>query len=241
VLPEPLHGDAVLTSMAGVKADQGSEHAWALLLSLTRGIHHSVRRQQQRQWKGSGRVVLRGGTLGIVGLGGFGTGMATKAAGFGMNVLAIDLVRTEAPACVDELRPATRDNLHDLLGRSDAVMIACPLTRQTRGLIGADELAAMRPTAYLVHVTRGGIVDERALLEALTEERIAGAAIDVTAEEPLPEDSPLWEAPNLVITSHQAAGSQHGQRQMFEFVRDNLRRYLAGEPLVNVVDVERGF
>lgn len=98
----------------------------------------------------------------------------------------------------------------------------------------------MKSSAFLVHVTRGGIIDEQALVQALVEKRIAGAAIDVTAEEPLPSDSPLWEAPNLIITSHQAAGSQHGQRQMFESVRDNLRRYLAGEPLVNVVDVARG-
>ncbi|HCL30125.1 MAG TPA: hypothetical protein DIC52_17025 [Candidatus Latescibacteria bacterium] len=242
LLPEPCHGDAVLTSMAGVKADQGSEHAWALLLSLTRGIHLSVQRQQAKQWQGGGpRVVLRGSTLGIVGLGGFGTGMARKATGFGMPVLAVDLLRTDRPTGVDELQPATTENLHALLRRSDAVMIACPLTRLTQGMIGAAELASMKSSAFLVHVTRGGIIDEQALVQALVEKRIAGAAIDVTAEEPLPSDSPLWEAPNLIITSHQAAGSQHGQRQMFESVRDNLRRYLAGEPLVNVVDVARGF
>ena len=186
-------------------------------------------------------MVLQGGMLGIVGLGGFGTGMAAKAAGFGMRVLAVDLVRRDRPDCVAELMPATRENLHDLLRRSDAVMVACPLTEQTRGLIGREELAAMKESAFLVHVTRGGIVDEEALMAALEGGGIAGAALDVCAEEPLPEASPLWAAPNLIITPHRAASSQHGRRQVFAFFRENLRRYLHGEPLVNVVDLERGF
>jgi phosphoglycerate dehydrogenase-like enzyme len=241
MLPEPALDGVVLTSMAGVKADQGSEHAWALLLSLSRGIHHSVLHQQDRTWRGGPAVVLRGATLGIVGLGGFGTGMARKAAGFDMRVLAVDLVRRERPEFVDELRPSTPEDLHDLLRRSDVVMIACPLTRSTLGLIGHEQFAVMRESAFFVHVTRGGIVDEQALMEALRAGRIAGAALDVCAEEPLPPDSPLWETPNLIITSHQSASSQHGHRQMFEFARDNLRRYLNGEPLLNVVDPERGF
>lgn len=186
-------------------------------------------------------MVLKGGTLGIVGLGGFGMGMAEKGAGFGMRVLAVDLVRRDKPDCVAELMPATRENLHDLLRRSDAVMIACPLTKQTRGLIGQEELVAMKESAFLVHVTRGGIVDEEALIEALEGGGIAGAALDVCAEEPLPAESPLWGTTNLIITPHRAAGSQHGRRQVFAFFRENLRRYLHGEPLVNVVDLERGF
>ena len=242
VLPEPCVGEeVVLTSMAGVKADQGSEHAWALLLALSRGIHRSVLSQERREGKGGGAVVLKGGTLGIVGLGGCGMGMAEKGAGFGMRVLAVDLVRREKPDCVAELMPATRENLHDLLRRSDAVMVACPLTKETRSLIGREELAAMKESAFLVHVTRGGIVDEEALMAALEDGGIAGAALDVCAEEPLPAASPLWAAPNLIITPHRAASSQHGRRQMFEFFCENLRRYLSGEPLVNVVDLERGF
>ena len=131
--------------------------------------------------------------------------------------------------------------MHDLLRRSDAVMVACPLTKETRSLIGREELAAMKESAFLVHVTRGGIVDEEALMAALEDGGIAGAALDVCAEEPLPAASPLWAAPNLIITPHRAASSQHGRRQMFEFFCENLRRYLHGEPLVNVVDLARGF
>jgi len=131
--------------------------------------------------------------------------------------------------------------LHDLLRRSDAAMIGCPLIPETYHLIGPAELACMKPSAYLINVTRGGIIDEPALASALREGRLAGAGLDVCEQEPLPPDSPLWEAPNLILTPHQAGASQHRPRKTFEFFRDNLRRYLSGQPLLNVVDKKRGF
>jgi phosphoglycerate dehydrogenase-like enzyme len=150
-------------------------------------------------------------------------------------------VRLEPPAGVEEVRSPTSTNLHWLLAAADAVIVGCPLTADTRHMIGADELAAMKETAYLICVSRGGIIVEDALADALGSGGIAGAGLDVVETEPLGADSPLWDAPNLILTPHRAGASQHRPRKTFEFFRDNLGRYLRGEPLVNVVDKRRGF
>src|SRR5262249_37403748 len=152
---------------AGTHASQGAEHAWALLLALARGVPQFIRSQLRREWRGTRVVELRGGTLGILGMGGFGNEIARRAAGYDMTVLALDPVRSEPPAGVAELRRPTPEALHDKLARSDAVMVACPKTAETTGLIGAAQLAAMKPTAFLICVSRGGIVDEVALAGAL--------------------------------------------------------------------------
>lgn len=233
--------DVIVTGMAGLYAPQGGEHAWAFLLSLTRGIPQAVAARSKRRRHGHSPITLVGTTLGVIGMGGFGTEIVRRSAGYGMKVITIDPVRTEAPAGVAELKPASTENLHALLRRSDAVVIACPRTPETYHLIGRPELEMMKPTAYIINVTRGGIVDEDALAEALTSGGIAGAGIDVTEQEPLQEDSPLWDAPNLILTPHTAGGSQHRPREQFEFFSEQLKRYLVGEPLRNVVDKKRGY
>jgi phosphoglycerate dehydrogenase-like enzyme len=186
-------------------------------------------------------VELQGGTLGIIGMGGFGCEIARRAAGYDMTVLALDPVRSDPPEGVVELRPPTREALLDLLARSDAVMVACPRTAETTNLIGAAELEAMKPTAFLVCVTRGGIVDEPALVEALRQGKLAGAGLDVFECEPLPPESPLWDLENVILTTHVAGASQHRPQRVYDLFRENLRRYVAGEPLLNVVDKRRGF
>ncbi len=242
LFPEIVESDVTVTNMAGIYAPQGGEHAWALLLALTRGIHQSVRSQAEHRWGNSGpRIELAGGTLGIVGLGGFGIETAQRAQGYNMEIIALDPMRTDKPDYIAELKPAGREDLHDLLRRSDAVVIACPRTPETYHLIGRDEFAQMKDTAYLVNVTRGGIIDEPALIEALESGQIAGAGLDVCEEEPLPPDNPLWDAPNLIITPHSAGGSQQRPRKTFEFFCANLERYLKGEELLNIVDKGRGF
>jgi D-2-hydroxyacid dehydrogenase (NADP+) len=233
--------DVVITNMAGLYADQGAEQAWALLLALTRGIDLSVRGQDQRKWTGGRGTVLTGSTLGIIGLGGFGMNIARRALGYDMTILALDPVRQDKPDEIAELKPATRENLHDLLRRSDVVMIACPKTAETYHLIGTEELAAMKNSAYLINVTRGGIIDEPALIEALENNEIAGAGLDVCEQEPLPPENPLWDAPNLILSAHHAGSSQHRPRMVFEFFRDNLERYLKGEELVNIIGKKRGY
>jgi phosphoglycerate dehydrogenase-like enzyme len=242
LFPEIIARDEVMVSnVAGLYASQGAEHAWALLLALTRRLPEAVHNKDKRVWASGPVVELAGSTLGLIGLGGFGIEMAKRAQGYNMTILAIDPVRTEKPDYVAELKPTTRDNLHDLLRRSDVVMTACPLTQETYHLISHDELAQMKPTAYLINVTRGGIIDEPALIEALQNNQIAGAGLDVTEKEPLPPDNPLWDAPNLILTPHRAGASQHRPRMVFEFFKENLERYLNGERPRNVIDKRRGF
>ena len=130
---------------------------------------------------------------------------------------------------------------NDLCGEADVVMIACPATSETQGLIGAEQLALMKPTGIIVNIARGGIIDEPALIECLTEGRIAGAGLDVTKIEPLPEDDPLWDTPRLVITPHIAGWSNDRSRSVVQFFCENLRRYKAGEPLQNLVDQQQGY
>lgn len=242
LFPEIIERDEVaISNVAGLYASQGGEHAWALLLALTRQIPLAVQNRAQRKWESEPVIELAGMTLGIIGMGGFGMEMAKRAQGYSMTVIATDPVRTEKPDYVHELRAMNAENLHDLLQRSDVVMTACPLTAETYHLISTDELAMMKPSAYLINVTRGGIIDEPALVTALEQGQIAGAGLDVTEKEPLAADSPLWDAPNLILTPHRAGASQHRPRKIFEFFMENLERYLDGERPRNIVDKRRGF
>ena len=242
LLPEIIErAEVAVSNMAGIYAPQGGEHAWALLLALARGLHRSIRRQDRREWAAEPVFTVSGGVMGLIGLGGFGLEMVKRARGYDLTILAIDPVRTEKPEGIAELKPASKENLHDLLRRSDVVMTACPLTPETYHLIGRPELALMKPTAYLINVTRGGIIDEPALIEALQSGQIAGAGLDVCEAEPLPPDNPLWQAPNLIITPHRAGASPHRPRETFAFFYQNLARYLKGERPLNLIDKRRGF
>lgn len=242
LFPEIVARDEVaISNVAGLYASQGGEHAWALLLALARQIPTAVKNMETRQWSAGPVVEIAGMTLGIIGMGGFGVEMSKRAQGYDMQVIAIDPVRTEKPPFVHELRPFSKETLHDLLRRSDIVMTACPLTKETYHLISTEELAMMKPSAYLINVTRGGIIDEPALVDALKAGQIAGAGLDVTEKEPLALDSPLWDAPNLILTPHRAGASQHRPRKIFEFFMQNLTRYMNGEKPLNVVDKRRGY
>lgn len=239
--PAIRESDVVLTNAAGLYGTHVADQAFALLLGLTRGIHHFVRNQDNRKWGGSKSPMIEidGFKIGIVGLGGIGMQMVKRAKGFDMQVIGVDAYRTEKPDNVDELLPM--DKLSDVMSRVDVVMIACPLTEETRGLINAENMSVMQPTAYLINVARGPIVKEDDLIEILQAGKIAGAGLDVTETEPLPDDSQLWDMDNVIITPHAAGGSQHRMRRITEFFLDNLERYLNGEELKNVVDKQLGF
>jgi phosphoglycerate dehydrogenase-like enzyme len=249
LFPELIESDVILTNAAGLYASHAAEHAFALLLGLTRGIYRFAENRLERDWKGRARLTdggarprlmeIGGWTLGIIGAGGFGVEMATRGKGLKMRVTAVDAYRKEKPDCMDELWGMER--LDDLLRCSDVVMVACPLTAETRHLLNAEKLALMKPTAYLINVARGGIIDEKALIEVLQQRRIAGAGLDVFEVEPLPADSPLWDLENVILTPHAAGSSQHRPRRTVEFFCDNLRRFFAGEPLRNVADKRKGF
>jgi len=234
--PAFVASDVVLTSEKGLVGVHLADHAFALLLALTRGVATAIR---QRRW--DARIAIRnrsweldGRTAGLIGLGGTGLAIATRARGFGMRVLAVDPEPVPVPAEV-EARWGT-DRFHDLLGTSDVVFVSAPLTEQTRRLFDATAFQAMRPDSILINVSRGGIVDIDAMLAALASGQLRAAGLDVTPEEPLPAGSPLWDHPNVVITPHIAGASpRRGDRIVGRFGR-NLAHFLAGEPLEGVID-----
>ena len=219
-----------------------------MLICLARQFPKLQQAQQQRKWvnwdewvEAIGRppMGLQGMTLGVVGLGNIGTAIAERAQAFGMAVIAVDLRALAKPEYVSALW--TLDELSELLERADAVVVTVPGTPETTGMLGKDMLRHMKPSAYLLVVSRGGVVDEEELAAMLQEGRLAGAALDVARTEPLPSHSPLWSAPNLILTPHVAGKSANTTTAATEIFRDNLARYLAGQPLKNLVDKELGF
>lgn len=206
----------VWTSSAGVHATPLAEWSMFGLLAITKGLPRLLRDKEARRWDHYPVDELRGRTLLVVGLGEIGTEVARLAEAFGMNVLSV----TRREGALDEL-----------LSRAEAVVLTLPLTDETRGLFGRERLALLRRDAILVNVGRGGVVDEDALVDALREGRLRGAALDVFAQEPLPPESPLWELDNVVLSPHTAALSRHENERIVELFADNLRRYLAGDEL----------
>ena len=236
---ELVASDVLITNASGVYAPQVAAQAWALTLAIARGLPTYFRQQQEHHWEWGPLYALDGNTAGIVGLGGIGRRYAKTASALGMRVLAVDAHHPPQPEEVEAIWGM--DRLDDLLAESDVVMISCPYTADTHHLINADRLAKMKPTAILVNIARGGIVDESALVDVLKAGHLAGAGLDVTETEPLPKDSPLWDTPNLIITPHCAGLSPQRNQRMTEFFCANLRRYLAGEPLANLVDKAKGY
>jgi phosphoglycerate dehydrogenase-like enzyme len=213
------------------------------LLAFTRGFPHYMDRQRERAWAGRHGDVpldeLSGKTLLIVGLGGIGHAIAQRAAAFGMTVLATDPKVFEKPLCVAELH--TPERLDNLIPRADVVASAAPLTSQTRRLFNADRFESMKRGAVFLNVSRGGLVHTDALVAALASGHLVAAGLDVTDPEPLPSDHPLWSVPNVIITPHSAGQSPGGLRRRHELFRENLRRFAAGEMLLNIVDKHAGY
>ena len=228
-----------VTNASGLHAAPVVETAWALTLAVSRYLKHFGQCQRDHVWDQFTPYDLNHRTAGVIGLGGIGRRYAKIAAAFGMRVIAVDKHVSEKPEEVEELWPLER--LNDLCAEADVVMIACPATSETQGLIGAEQLALMKPTGIIINIARGGIIDEPALIECLNAGRIAGAGLDVTRIEPLPDDDPLWDTPRLVITPHIAGWSSDRSRSVVRFFCDNLRRYKAGEPLENLVDQQQGY
>lgn len=240
LFPALVASDVHVTNTAGLYAQAGAEQAWALLLALARGLQESMSGFTQRKWAPFPVYTVSGSSVLVLGMGGFGQEFVKRAAGYDLEILALDPVKT-SHAGVSEILSASQQNLHRLLPQVDAVVCACPLTPETYHLIGAEELAMMRTTAYLINVSRGGIIEEDALSVALQTGEIAGAGLDVAENEPLPADSPLWEAPHIILTPHRAGFSQDRHRNVVEFFCANVRRFVTGEPLQNVVDKKLGY
>lgn len=240
--PQVADMDLVLTNASGVHAIPISAHIMAFLFAFARSTHQAVRAQVERQWdRAEGRSVfeLAGRTMVLIGMGAIGERTAQIAAALGMRVLGVRRdpgIRT--PGVEAMFGP---DRLCDLLPQADFVVLTVPLTRQTRGMIGEKELRAMKQTAYIVNIGRGGTIQETALIRALREGWIAGAGLDVFEAEPLPADSPLWDMDNVILTAHYAGRTPRYEERAMAIFMDNLRRYRAGEPLRNVVDKKLGY
>jgi phosphoglycerate dehydrogenase-like enzyme/glyoxylase-like metal-dependent hydrolase (beta-lactamase superfamily II) len=235
--PELVKSKIVFTNMQRLYGPPVADQAFALLLSLTRGLREVT--PDTIWFKGEKLEELHGKTMLVVGLGGLGTQVSRRAHAFGMRVLAIDPKDMDRPAFVFSLdKPA---KLMDLLPKADVVVLACPLTAETRGMIGEPQFEAMKRSAYFINIARGGLVKMPALMEALRNQRFAGAGLDVTDPEPLPPGHPLWKMTNVVISPHVGGQSPEGKDRQWRLWRENVRRFVAGEPLLCVVDKEKGY
>ena len=246
LLPEVVQSKVTLTNASGVNSTAVSEHAIGLMLALSRKFHFFVRNQIENRWKTSDVELLTqmeelsGKTVGIVGLGRIGGEIARKAKCLGMTVLATRRnLSAPKPEHVDRLVPT--EHRKQLLADSDFVVLALPLTKDTEKMIGEAELKSMKNTSYLINVSRGKLVEEEKLVQALNEGWIAGAGLDAFEVEPLLRDSPLWQMKNVIITPHVAGLTPYYLDRLTDLFCDNLSHFLRGESLINVVDKKLGY
>ena len=219
--------DVTLTNVAGIHAEPIAEQMFGYLLAFERGIVDGIRNQRRGVWERYKGGELRGKTVGIVGLGGVGTRTAELGQAFGMTVVGTKRDPSIAPAVVDEAHGP--GGLDRVLIESDYVVVACPLTEATRGLLGREELGCMKESAVFVNVARGPIVDQAALTEALQQRVIRGAALDVFEREPLPDDAALWDLSNVVVTPHMAGSSPRKESRTAEVFAGNYAAYRDGD------------
>ncbi|OGO32517.1 MAG: hypothetical protein A2Z29_06915 [Chloroflexi bacterium RBG_16_56_11] len=238
---EVWKSQVLMTGVSGIHATPISEFVMLMMLMFAKRAPLFYKMKEKREWKRFPPTVLRSKTVGIVGLGSIGREVARLSRAFGMRVIATrrSAKRVGRARYVDLLLPAAQ--LKQLLAESDFVIIATPLTPETRGLIGEEGLRAMKPTAYIINIARGSIIDEGALLRALDGKWIAGAGLDVTATEPLPPDSRLWDFDNVILSPHISGGMEDYMKRATSLFCENLKRYLAGKRLLNLVNRQRGY
>ncbi|MHB8926217.1 MAG: D-2-hydroxyacid dehydrogenase [Bacillota bacterium] len=237
ISPAMLASPAVLTNSRGAHAIPMAEHVMGLILAFERGLPALLQQQKERRWNPLKLREVYGSTLGLVGYGGIGREVARRARGFGMKIVAV----RKHPAAEEGVEIWALERLDDLFAASDHVVASIPLTDESRHLIGERQFRAMKPTAYFFNLGRGPVVDEEALIAALREKRLAGAGLDVFETEPLPADSPLWDLPNVIVSPHTSASSPRQQERVVAVFAENLGRFLAGQPLINVVDKAAGY
>ena len=236
--PELAKRGIVLTNNSGSYDIQIAEHLMAFVFAASRQLHRYRDRQIAREWKDEEQQELRDATIVVYGMGSIGGEIARLASAVGMRVIGVRRRATPQPG-VSRVVPPER--LSDVVGEADYLAIAAPLTAETKGAISRDVIARMKPTAWLLNIARGAIVDETALIDALREKRIAGAGLDVFVTEPLPPESPFWTLENVVMTPHRSGDSPRVEERTLALFGENLRRYKAGEPLLNRVDYTAGY
>jgi phosphoglycerate dehydrogenase-like enzyme len=234
-----------LTNTSGIHSIPISEHILAFLLALGRGLTCALQQQAEHVWYAPENPCrddifeLSGKTMVLIGVGAIGSYTAEIAAAFGVHVIGVRRDPSQTvPSVAEMVGPG---QLHEVLPQADFVVLTVPLTDATRGMIGEPELRAMKPSAIIVNIGRGETIEQSALIRALQEGWIGGAGLDVFEQEPLPADSPLWELPNVIVTSHYAGHTPHYDDRAFAVFTDNLRRYVAGQPLRNVIDMVAGY
>ncbi len=235
-----FESDVTITSLGGFNSRAIAEFVMGLMLVRVKRLKEYMLAQPQKKWAYNFGDSLAGKTVGIVGLGRIGSETARLCQAFDMRVVATRRTPTaEAPPNVDRLYPAS--DLLPMLPECDFVVLSVALTPETHKLIGERELRAMKTSAFLINVARGQVVDEAALIRALQEGWIAGAGLDVFEQEPLPPESPLWEMPNAIVTPHGSAVIEGYAEHAARYVAENLRRFIADQPLMNVVDKAKGY
>ncbi len=236
-----VESPVIVTNVSGIHATPIGEFVLGLMLMFVKQAPLCFQLKQEKQWRRFTPAVLRSRTVGIVGLGSIGREVARLAKAFGMRVLATrrSAKRVGRARYVDIMFPPSQ--LRELLAESDFIVLALPLTPETDKFIGEEELRTMKSTAYLINISRGRVVDEEVLVRALDEHWIAGAGLDVFATEPLPTDSRLWDLPNVIFSPHISGGREDYNIRATGVFSENLRRYLDGKRLLNVVDKQKGY
>jgi phosphoglycerate dehydrogenase-like enzyme len=240
--PEFVNSSVALASEKGIVGNQLAEHAFGMLLAFNRDIAGLIRLKGWIKDRPAWRrrlSELSGKTMGVIGLGGTGRAVAKRAVAFGMRVIATDIEEVAPSPDVEQLWPASR--FYDLLEASDVVVVCCPLTGETKGLFDREAFRRMRRGAILINVTRGEIVIEDAVVQALKDGTLAGAGLDVTPREPLPPDSELWQLENCIVGCHNAGASQFRADRVINLFCNNLRHLRAGEPLEGLIDKQKGY
>jgi phosphoglycerate dehydrogenase-like enzyme len=232
--------NVILTNASGIHATPIGEFVLSMMLMFAKKAHIGFRQKLEKKWVRYTSTVLRGKTVGVIGVGSIGQEVARLAKAFRMRVIATRRSpRSRHARNVDLLLHP--NGLPQLLEESDFVAICLPLTRETKGLIGEKELAMMKPTACIFNIGRGPIIDEAALVRALESGKIAGAGLDVFSQEPLPPESKLWSLPNVIMSPHVSGGQEDYETQAMDIFCENLRRYLAGRKMINVVNKQLGY
>ena len=241
--PEFVQSNVQLTNCKVVQGPTIADHAFAMLLALTRGLYEYIPNRSKQEWgRGNlpeGMTELPGMTAVVIGAGGIGTQIAQRAHGFGMKVIGVDPQDVPISNYFSEIVPP--DRLNEVLPKADVVFVSAPLTPKSQHMVGDKQFQLMKKGAFFIAVSRGKLYDKQALVKALDSKKLAGAGVDVTDPEPLPKEDSLWNFPNLIITPHIASAAEGSNTRRIGVIADNIGRFSRGEPLTHVVDKAKGY